>query len=91
MSTHPQARGFRAEIVRTERGHVRVPLPFDPREAWGRKPRHYVTGTVNGTPFDGSVGFAGGGAFVVLNAAFRTAAAVEPGDTVDVVLEPRAE
>jgi hypothetical protein len=36
------------------------------------------------------VGFQGGAVFVVLNAAFRAAAGIEPGDLVDVVLAPRA-
>jgi hypothetical protein len=49
---------FTSTPVTTDRGHVRVPLPFDPRERWGRKPRHDVEGTVTGTPFSGSVGFA---------------------------------
>ena len=82
---------FPSTPVTTDRGHVRLPLPFDPRERWGRKPRHYVEGTVAGTPFSGSVGFAGGTAFLVLNADFRTQAGITPGDAVAVVLTPRAD
>ena len=83
--------GFSTTLVLTERGHVRAPLPFDPREMWGRKPRHYVEGTIAGTPFSGSVGFAAGGAFLVLSAEFRRRAGVQAGDTVEVQLRPAAQ
>ena len=79
---------FETKLVVTDRGHVRAPLPFDPRARWGRKPRHYVRGTVEGAPFSGSVGFAAGGGFLVLSRAFREAAGVNAGDTVRVVIEP---
>ena len=82
---------FTSTPVTTERGHVRLPLPFDPRERWGRTRRHYVEGTVAGTPFSGSVGFAGGTAFLVLSAAFRTSAGLTPGDEVAVRLAPPAD
>ncbi len=80
---------FTSTPVTTERGHVRLPLPFDPRERWGKRPRHYVEGTVAGTPFAGSVGFAGGSAFLVLNAEFRKRAGVTVGDAVAVRLIPQ--
>ena len=38
----------------TERGHVRLSLPFDPGIGGARKPRHCVKGTAAGTPFSGS-------------------------------------
>ncbi len=75
--------------VTTDRGHVRLPLPFDPRDLWGRKPRHYVEGTVAGTPFTGSVGFSGGTAFLVLSADFRTRAGIVAGEEVAVRIAPR--
>ncbi|TFV71950.1 DUF1905 domain-containing protein [Blastococcus sp. CT_GayMR19] len=70
---------FTSTPITTDRGHVRLPLPFDPRERWGKKPRHYVEGTIAGTPFAGSVGSAGGTAFLVLSAAFRKQAGSPPG------------
>jgi hypothetical protein len=79
---------FTSTPVTTDRGHVRLPLPFDPRELWGRKPRHYVEGTVGGTPFTGSVGFSGGTAFLVLNADFRQRAGISAGDEVAVRIAP---
>ncbi|HLM04710.1 MAG TPA: DUF1905 domain-containing protein [Blastococcus sp.] len=79
---------FTSTPVTTDRGHVRLPLPFDPRERWGRRARHYVEGTVGGAAFAGSVGFAGGGAFLVLNARFREEAGISPGEEVRVSLTP---
>ncbi len=81
---------FSTTLVLTERGHARAPLPFDPRQTWGRRPRHYVEGTVAGLPFSGSVGFAGGAAFLVLSSDFRHRASVTAGDRVEVQVEPVA-
>lgn len=77
---------FEATPVVTDRGHVRLPLPVDPRTVWGRKKRHYVTGQIAGHPFSGSVGFQGGSAFLVLSKDFRARAGVEPGRLVTVQL-----
>lgn len=77
---------FEAVPVVTDRGHVRLPLPIDPRTVWGRKTRHYVTGQIAGHQFSGSVGFQGGSAFLVLSKDFRTRANVEPGQSVKVQL-----
>ena len=81
---------FTSVPITTERGHVRLPLPFDPRERWGKRPRHYVEGTVAGTPFTGSIGFSGGTAFLVLSAAFRKQAGIAVGDEVAVRISPQA-
>ena len=81
---------FTTRLIRTERGHVRAPLPFDPRERWGRKPRHYVTGTIAGAAFSGSVGFSANGAFLVLSKVFRDAAGIDAGDDVEVAIQPVA-
>ena len=77
---------FDAVPITTDRGHVRLPLPFDPRDMWGRKPRHYVSGTIAGTPFDGSVGFQSGQIFLVLSKEFRQQAGIESGTSVPVTL-----
>jgi hypothetical protein len=82
---------FTSTPITTGRGHVRLPLPFDPRVTWGRKPRHYVEGRVGGTPFSGSVGFAGGTAFLVLSAEFRKTAGIAAGDEVVVRIAPQPD
>ncbi|HZN76429.1 MAG TPA: YdeI/OmpD-associated family protein [Micromonosporaceae bacterium] len=43
-----QPQRFTATIAKGSRGHVFVPVPFDPDRTWRPKPRHHVTGTVNG-------------------------------------------
>ena len=41
-------RRFRTAVAVDRRGRTIVPLPFDPDEAWGVKPRHPVRGAVAG-------------------------------------------
>nr|WP_042179365.1 DUF1905 domain-containing protein [Kibdelosporangium sp. MJ126-NF4]CEL13782.1 hypothetical protein [Kibdelosporangium sp. MJ126-NF4]CTQ88150.1 hypothetical protein [Kibdelosporangium sp. MJ126-NF4] len=73
---------FQATPTTTDRGHIRLPLPVDPRTIWGRKKRHHVTGRIADIPFTGSIGFQGGTAFLVLSKDFRTRAGIEPGQPV---------
>jgi len=77
---------FDAIPIKTERGHVRLPLPFDPIQTWGRATRHYVTGQIAGTDFRGSVGFQGGTAFLVLSKQFREQAGIDVGKAVRAVI-----
>ena len=81
---------FRATIVEAERGRVRLPVPFDPREVWGKEQRHYVQGTINDKPFTGSLGSRGGEYFMPLNKELRATLGVEPGDDVAVVMRHAA-
>lgn len=37
--------------MRRAAGGVTIPLPFDPAEAWGRRDRYHVTGTIEGVRF----------------------------------------
>jgi hypothetical protein len=40
---------FSTTVAAAGRGRgVLIPVPFDPDTVWGTKPRHHVTGTVNG-------------------------------------------
>lgn len=78
-----------ATIVTTgPKKRVMVPVPFDPDAAWGPKPEHHVTGSVNGMdvravlePLDDGIGF-------VLGPAWRRDCGIEPGDAVTVTLHP---
>ena len=81
---------FTSVPITTDRGHVRLPLPFDPRDRWGKRPRQHVEGTVAGTPFTGSIGRSGGTAFLVLSADFRKKAGIAVGDEVVVRIAPHA-
>ena len=46
---------FHARVTVETSGRVHVPLPFDPDDAWGSRPRHHVTGTLDGHPLRGVV------------------------------------
>ncbi|MEU5264623.1 YdeI/OmpD-associated family protein [Amycolatopsis sp. NPDC021455] len=81
-------REFDAVLEADQRGHVRVRLPFNPSEAWGKKQRHFVRGSLNGMDFEGSLGSRGGEWFFPVNKALRASCGIGPGDDVHVVLEP---
>jgi hypothetical protein len=49
-----------------------------------------VTGEIGGVSFDGSVGFQGGMAFLVLSKDFRDRASVKVGDPVHAVIRQTA-
>jgi hypothetical protein len=78
---------FEATVEANERGNVQITIPFDPSAEWGRRQRHYVSGTINGTPFNGSLGARAGRVFMPLNKEFREAARIDVGDVVTVVME----
>lgn len=70
-----------------ERGGVFIPVPFDPDEAWGPKPVHHVTGTVNGVKVRAVIGSLDGRRGLLLGPAW-TPAALEPDAPVEVELTP---
>jgi acylphosphatase len=82
------ARRFTATVGASGRDRVFVPVPFDPDQVWGVKPRHHVAGTVNGLGFRGVVEVLGSDRGVVLGAVWRRDNGVSPGDQVEVVLSP---
>ena len=81
-------RRFTATLGVAARGRVFVPVPFDPNEVWGIKPRHHLTGTVNGMPVRGVVELLGEQSGVVLGAAWRRDCGLAAGDSVEVALLP---
>ena len=83
-----QTKTFESTPVVTDRGHVRLPFPFDPREEWSAGARAKVAGTIAGEAFEGTIGIRDGQAFLVLNAAFREAAGIEVGTAVKASLAP---
>ncbi len=82
------ARRFTTTVGDGGRGRVFVPVPFDPDEAWGVKPRHHVTGTVNGLRWRGVVEMAGTGRGILLGAAWLRDHGLSPGDRAEVALSP---
>lgn len=83
-------RTYATTVVEAGRGRVVVPVPFAPDEAWGPKPRHPVTGTVNGRGVRAVVERLGDGWGIVLGPAWRRDCGIGVGvdDAVEVVLEP---
>jgi hypothetical protein len=83
-----EARTFSAVVTSDERRRVLVPLPFDPDQAWGAKPKHHVTGTVNGMGVRAVVEALADGHGILLGPAWRRGCGINPGDRVEVVLKP---
>lgn len=85
-------KSFKA-VLRADAGKVYLDIPFDPNEAWGKKARHHVEGSLDGKPFAGSLGARGGRVFMPLAKELRAKLGVDAGDRVEVVLsagEPKA-
>lgn len=83
-----EARRFTATVGTGGRDRAFVPVPFDPDQVWGVKPRHHITGTVNGLRFRGVIETHGADRGLVLGAAWLRDNAVSPGDHVEVALSP---
>ena len=82
--TKPPVKTFEATVVR-EGSMVYVPLPFDPKAAFGAV-RAPVTVTLNGYTFRTRVVAMGGPICVGLTKATRAAAGIEGGETLDVTV-----
>jgi hypothetical protein len=67
---------------------VFISIPFDPNETWGRKPRHHVTGWIDGHSIRGPLVSIGEGPVIVLNPSWRHETGVCAGDNVSVTLVP---
>jgi hypothetical protein len=46
---------FQARVTVEANGRVHVPLPFDPDDQWGPRPRHHLAGSLDGHPLRGVV------------------------------------
>lgn len=67
---------------------MQIPLPFDPAEAWGRRDRYHVTGTVNGARFRGPLVSRKGAWCIQRGAKSPGAAILADGETVTVRIWP---
>jgi hypothetical protein len=83
-----RSRSFTAVVTTDAKGRVLVPLPFDPDEAWGPRPRHHVAGTVNGMGVRAVIEPLREGRGILLGPAWRRGCGLGPGDEVSVVLAP---
>jgi hypothetical protein len=78
---------FDTTVESDERGRIFMTIPFDPKTMWGKQKRYYVKGTINQTPFHGSLGIRGKIVFMPLNKALQQTARIKPGDSIAVVIE----
>ena len=78
---------FRTAVVVDRRGRTIVPIPFDPDEVWGAKPRHPVRGSVAGCAMRGNVEQHDDGPTITLGPTW-TRLPLRDGADVEVVLEP---
>ncbi|ABW12528.1 hypothetical protein Franean1_3117 [Parafrankia sp. EAN1pec] len=81
------ARRFTATLMVDSQGRTHVPIPFDPDQVWGRKPRHHVAGVIEGCQFRGVVDSGGEGRVVVLGPAWNPAALSSLERRAEVVIE----
>jgi Bacteriocin-protection, YdeI or OmpD-Associated len=83
-----RAKRFTATVTVDREGRTRVPVPFDPDEVWGPKPRHHVTGSLAGHGLRGVIEKVDGGRVLVLGPAWGRDCGPADGATVEVVLAP---
>ncbi len=79
---------FSVTLEKLGNGKARVPVPFDPDDAWGAKSEHPVGGTLAGRRVRGTVVRDDAGWSFSLGAAWLRDAPVGPGDRVEVTIAP---
>ena len=55
MGAEAGKRRFEALIASAKDGRVYLPLPFDPDQVWGVKPRHHLRGSIGGCAYRGAI------------------------------------
>lgn len=83
-----EAQRFNATVADGGRGRLLIFVPFDPNQTWSVKPRHHVTGTVDGMGLRGVLERRSDGYGFTLGPAWARGCGVDVGDTVAVVLLP---
>lgn len=83
-----RSKRFTAVVRIDERGRTHVPVPFEPDEVWGTKPRHHVAGTLNGRGLRGALDRTEHGAVLTLGPAWCRDTGLSTGDRAEVVLGP---
>lgn len=79
-------KSFKADVAEGDKGAAVIVLPFDPDAAWGKKPRHRVSGTVDGQKIRAIIDAKD--RLVVLTPMWRRDAGIEVGSRAAVVLWP---
>ena len=79
-------KSFKADVAEGDKGAAVIVLPFDPDAAWGRKPRHRVSGTVDGQKIRAIIDATD--RLIVLKPMWRRDAKIEVGRKAAVELWP---
>ncbi|HKA69667.1 MAG TPA: YdeI/OmpD-associated family protein [Actinomycetes bacterium] len=83
-----QPQRFTATLAPGSRGGVFVPVPFDPDQVWRAKPRHHVTGTINGMGIRAVIEGQDDQRGFTMGPAWLRGCTVAAGDTVTVEIVP---
>ena len=79
---------FAVKVAAAGRDRLLVPVPFDPDGVWGTKPRHHITGTVNGIRVRTVIEPVGDGFGFTLGPKSPSRVGLADGDDVTVEIEP---
>lgn len=79
---------FSVTVADGGRDRLLIVVPFDPDHTWGTKPRHHITGTVNGMGVRAVIEACGAGYGFTLGPAWHRGCGIATGDTVTVVIRP---
>ncbi len=83
-----ESQRFTGTVAATGRDSLLVPVPFNPDEAWGTKPRHHIAGTVNGVRVRAVIEAVGDGFGFTLGPKSPSRAGLVAGDEVAVDIAP---
>jgi len=84
----PVKKSFKAVVEEGAKGAANIPLPFDPDAVWGKKPRHRLSGTIDGQKVRFIIGPDDRDLGLKLTPMWRRDAGVEAGKRVSVALWP---
>jgi Bacteriocin-protection, YdeI or OmpD-Associated len=83
-----RTRRFVTEVTIDNRGRTHVRVPFDPDEVWGPKPRHLVSGSLDGCSLRGEINGTDVGHELVLGPVWTRDSRARTGRSVEVILTP---
>ena len=83
-----RTRAFTTTLEPLTGNKARVPVPFDPDEAWGKKREHHVNGTVAGMRVRVTIVRDDSGWSFTLSPSRMRTCPVGPGDNVEVAIAP---
>jgi hypothetical protein len=82
------AERFAVVVAAAGRDRMFVPVPFNPDQVWGAKPRHHVVGTVNGVRVRAVIEQVGDGFGLTLGPKSPSRVGLTAGDEVTVDIAP---